>query len=261
MEVAKGVLGLGHAFHFVNSTPEIVKLFLEEDPEELINANGAALRAAGDISNPGGFNLNAAISERRGGQRPAQELVLIPCEEKSVSMKSATILLSAAFMRNGAFGIFKKQLTVSAGATVTFSEKHQIAPDMVTVQAASLGQAIATLKDSDFSPKPCYQGGTTPCTILPCPTNQLANYAYQPGTTYVTTTRPMPPTPPGFVPISGHVKILSTSLGGWVCGELSALAVQSAEFPPGSVCVQYHGSQKIIPPQSFGSALLVSDDV
>merc|ERR1712232_609536 len=59
------------------------------------------------------------------GLRPAQEILLIPGETKSILMKSNTVLYSAAFLEQGTYHVFKVRQALEAGsAPMQILDKH-----------------------------------------------------------------------------------------------------------------------------------------
>merc|ERR1719161_2200312 len=131
------------AFEFKNYTARTIKVLLEEDPEAQLTEAPANANLHAGLNAMGAFDLgaNAHMSRIRKGQRPHQEFILIPGEEKQKTMKSKCILVSAAFVDGGVYTIFKKQVTMNAGSILQFSPKHE-RPDHICaqVEAASMEQ-------------------------------------------------------------------------------------------------------------------------
>eukprot|EP00746_Dinoflagellata_sp_MGD_P027369 gnl/MRDRNA2_/MRDRNA2_164609_c0_seq1.p1 gnl/MRDRNA2_/MRDRNA2_164609_c0~~gnl/MRDRNA2_/MRDRNA2_164609_c0_seq1.p1 ORF type:complete len:293 (+),score=58.45 gnl/MRDRNA2_/MRDRNA2_164609_c0_seq1:112-879(+) len=244
VEDAKGSLEPSHLFKFKNSTTSVIKVLLEEDQEAEVQVADAHTKAVTSI--------------------PNHEFTLMVGEEADKTMKSQTVLYTAAFVEDdGLLKIFRKQVTVAAGTNtlcfhIEFTKEHEDPAQLIAcVQGVddlhgalnvlalspTHGNDVQTLQQHD-KPDPMVQGQHVQQAISPV---EQPNDRKQ-----------LTDVPAGFIPISGQALVFSKRLG-WVLGDLKALAVTSTSaHEVGSVLVQYTDDstcQKIIPPKQFESML------
>jgi len=156
VEVGKGLFGMVHTFKFANTTEEQALVLLEEDPEGMILRGECKMGFGGDLETVTGMDVGARINSVREGPRPPQQVAVLPGEKVERTMKSATILWSAAFLgysgeSNEAaktFRIFKQRETMDAGSKCTILQKHTVSPLTQEVEAASFVEALEIARSS-----------------------------------------------------------------------------------------------------------------
>lgn len=262
----RGALGLNQEFVFVNTTNWTAKVLVEEDPESLRQVN----RATFDVGhNPlkNGLNVgaNANVYAMRGdGERPAQELLLMPGETKSALMKSSTVFWSAGFLENTTFKVFKFKIAIAAHVSekIQILEKHKHVPDMRVVQADSLLGAIQQLATGAAPQQNRAPPAVCGCSNPNSPTPSLGGWSEAASSCYSQgdSDRTLPP---GHMPASGRLEVFSKSTQKWVWAKLIGIAVDPSLTPnaPGSFLVEYRLREivhKSIPPSDFAQCVRYS---
>jgi len=156
---------------------------------------------------------------------------LEPNAEKTFSMKSATILYTASFLQaKGKYQIFRRQVAMGAGSTVTIKPKHLKDALTQVVEANTMAQAVS-LVVAEAMQQQSLPRATMPICVLPV--HGAASEAQQ-------------CIPPGFLPVHGAASVWSHSNNAWRDATVRGVALPGAAHEPGSVYIQYVGTSSHI---------------